>query len=449
MTNEQIKILLSVMSPKDFPAVRLGSNLGSYETAVANPFTVDTVGWIDTENVATGDTTSTFIFRDPFRFCVTTRFFGAGGNANSYVYQVTCDATVVYTTNFVPLTTGRFGWFSGAQPHGQYLYPGKLKGGERTYVWCNAGDTLLIANSSGQSCNLTPFYYRTDGRLDTAAFFTCPTGASTAHAPAAQYTLGVGCYVGFDIASTVAAGVSFNGLYIQVSNLSNAVKCYAHKALPWIDNNIISVDAIKIYAASLMLTNTASPLNRQGKLAAVQLPEGRDWRQYLTYDSISSVKEAYVNNAVNGYYGFLKPTQPSDLDFRDQRHLRSDGTLSQAWFLLDSGSDFIAVSAKVTDSNGRDAYVTCSASLEYRTNDQWREVKCPSIPYNIVFDAFNMISSAPQHHENPFHIGDIFDWIGDQFSGLWNGVKEAYPKVMSGLTTALHVGALAAPLLAL
>jgi hypothetical protein len=451
MSAEQVKILLSVMCPKDFEPQRLGSQLGAYQTAVANTYAVTNAGWADLTSPSSGSisgsVTANYVFRDPFRFSV--HSIPNPTTTVNYEYRTTLDATVFYSTQLAPLSFGRLGWFSGQKPHGDFLYPGKLSSAPRTYAWVDAKGAIVIQNGSGIALYAVPYYYRSDGQISKGALNAIAVGASASFTVGVDDGQNIGCYVGFDLSLQTGTASKLAEVQIIVNSQNQAGIWWGHRSLPWIDSNISSIDAIKIYGASLMLTNEASPLNRQGKLAAAQITEGRDWRQFTDYDSLTEIKDSYINSIVNGYYGFLKPTQPRDYDFRDQTYTTYTGAVSQGWFMLDNPSDFLACVGVVTDVNGRDAYITTSVACEYRTEDQFRDVRKPTAPWEVVNQAMAMICGAPQHHENPFHISDIFDWIGEQFSGLWRGVKQAYPMVMDGLNTAIKVGGIVAPLMAL
>jgi len=295
---------------------------------------------------------------------------------------------------------------------------------------------FLNQNASLQT-QFRTYYYDIAGNISNSAVTTVNPGASATIATGTESTV---VYVGFD--------VYLSGTGLLLGNFSlkrgSGTTVWAHRALPFLDTNVVSADAIKLYGGSLMYTNEASPLNRQGKLAAAQIPQGRDWRDFVDYDSIASVKGSYRDQVLNGYYGFLKPTQPSDIDFIENHEIENN-TLAAAWYPINPTSDFLAFTIKVVDSNGRDGYYTYDAALEYRTNDQWRDVRLPDISASTVFEAMSLVAQLPQHHENDFHIGDIFSWIKDRVSDVWTGVKQAFPYVLSGLETAGKVAAVLTP----
>lgn len=439
------KLLLSMMAPSDFPPVRLGANSGAYQTALANPHSKGAAGFIDPDLTvnATGSMNMIAVFRDLFRFSVQSFFIPAGV---SYYYRTSLDGSVGFTTTPVPLVTGRFGWFSGEKPHGDFLYPGRFNNAGRSYIWANAADVVnIIVLSPTNQFVVTPFYYRADGSILNGQLIICNPSTTTTITPPLSAHERIGCYVGFDVNSTFSTPTTFQ-VQIEVTNAGNVSRCYGHRSLPWTDPNLASIDAVRVYAASILLSNDAAPLDKEGKIAAVQWPAGTDWRQHLDYDAYSSAANAKTFRAENGYYGFLKPTQAAkDFEFRDQSNVTRSDTVSYAWFDLSTPNDFLSLCTKITKPEGRDFEVTLSAAYEYRTDDQTRDRRVPTMPPRDVEEALYKLGFAEQHHENPFHMGDITDWVSDQMSKIWSGVKWAFPKVLDGLTTAAKVGAAVAP----
>jgi len=415
MTNGQIakqieKIIVSVSAPREFPGVRLGTTFGSYQTAVANPFRVVVNGWRSTDNTSNG-----FIFRDPYRFFIGT----APQNSQGSYYSSLANNPMSVANTALPVAWGPAVATGGSNfVHGQALFPGRYGKQQRSFFWVQAGQSIILTNPTAAALSWIPYFVLPSGEQQVSAAVAAAPGVAVTYNPPFD------AYWGFDVAATT--NTNYNGsMSISIPPGNNWI---AHRSIPFLNQNLPSADAIKLYGLSMMWTNEASPLNRQGKLTAVQIPQGRDWRDFTTYSSISSVKDAYVHDAVNGYYGFLKPTQPHDIDFLEN-NIIENGVVLAAWWDMSVPSDFLAMAVTVTDLNGQDGYFTYSAAFEYRTSDQWREVDAPKITADTVLKAMTLISRLPQHHENPFHLSDIFDWVKNAVGEVWGGIKSALPVV--------------------
>jgi len=424
------KILASIAAPKEYPAVRLGTSFGSYQTAVANPFRITNSGWDSGTN-----STSAFLFRDPYRFFIS-RVTTTSPSVYQYQVQGTGQSIAVEAIGlqFGPLLNVATTTATNTV-HGNALYPGRFSDSKRSWIWVEAGQPLTITNPTTATLSFFPYFLTPDGTEQITATQT------VASLTPLIFNVAFSGYWSFDVNAT--ANVAFVPL---ISLNIPAGTWWGHRSVPWMTANYSSCDAMKLYAGSLMFTNEASPLNRQGKIAAAQIPQGRDWRNYTSYSTVAGVKDAYVSDAENGYYGFLKPTQPHDIDFIENNSIGIGG-LVFAWFDLSVPSDFMAVNVTVTTPLGQDGYYTYAAAFEYRTSDQWRDVEHPTITAETVMDSMSLVARLPQHHENPFHLSDIYDWIKNAVSDIWGGFKSALPVVADVATKTAGIAAAIAPFL--
>lgn len=438
------RIILAVAAPKEFEPERLGSTFGSYPTAIANPFAVfstKTTNFFKTE-------LPIFLFRDPRRFLVypiKPTVAAAGAYCNYRYSYANTPFSLGLTT--VPLPGYPLQWLAGEQPHGPVLYPGRSNPGQRSFYYLSAqgGFTFTNINSAGVVINIAFIGFGADG---TTFQFQAPiavaNGASLTTGPGAGYWALDIVAVGTPTVFTGSFTLNESNIPIEPVDWYNYI--WAHRSLPDMNKADEAAEAIKLYSASLMWTNQASPLNRQGKIAAVQVPQGRDWRNMLSYDSLSKQRGAYISNAVNGYYGFLKPTQSRDIDFIENS-IHTGTNFANAWWDMEVPSDFISLVVSVVDVDGQDGYITVAAGFEYRTSDQWRDTESPKISPEIVMKSMSIVAKMQQHHENPLHLSDILGSIRGFFADLWQGVRETVPMVADVASKTATIAMAVAPFL--
>jgi hypothetical protein len=419
------ELVLSFTLPGEVKAKRLGSLYGSYETAVANVFALCNPAW--SANNATG-----FLFRDPCRFFICPFLLGAGAQGTySYTYSGYNISTYQAPLLGFPLKNT-----SGSSYHGPLLYPGRIRGQQRSWYYCHLG-VISLSNPTAQSLVVTLWADYGGSSASGSIIQTTTVGPGVDF----NYVVSTAGYFAIDIYATgPSTGVDYTGTLSITETSGSSRVIYAHKAMPDLNIGMARSRGIKLYGASLLFTNEASPLNRQGKLAAVQMPAATDWRPYTTYDAISPLKEAYTAGAQNGYYGFLKTTSPKDYEFQNNYFANATG-VTQMWWDKEIPNDWLALAVQVTDLNGQDAVFKYSAAFEYRTNDQWSTVDKPEYSEKEVEMALELVSLAPQHFENPLHWGDIVDWVKNAAKSVVQGVNDILP-------FALKVGHAVAPIVA-
>lgn len=432
------KLLLAFAGPKDFPAVRLSNGWSSFDTALASLYYRRAAEFARLTTPGIVADTTAFVFRDAARAFVCPTATGA------FIYRATVPS-ILLTANPTPMRTGGLVGIGANLPHGPYLYPGVLEGSAREYYWLGSATDptrgITITNNMAIG-SVTAYLWMYDQGVATQV----ANGVAAAGGGTTVLIGTADAYYGVDLVGAASGSVT-----IEVKQTGAPVTIeWAHRALPFLEQNITSMDSFKIYAASLMYTNDASPLNRQGKIAGLQVPRGRSWTDFTTYTTLAQQSEAKSMSAENGIYGFLKPTQPEDFNFKDRDTV---GTLAgvtgvrDIWYALRTDSDFLAVSANITTAAGQDGYWTPAWQFEYRTVDQWRHVDAADNTDDEVDAAIKLLAAVPQWYENPFHISDIMNWIGDKMNDAYDVAKRVLPGIVKAATTVASIGGAVIPLL--
>lgn len=435
------RLVKAFANPFDYGCVRLPSQFQYYPTAVANPFMKlpATFAGIDTDS-STSNATVGFLFRDQFRSAIISMNSQPGFAYVSGTFTILSPANVAGSEQPLPL------WplvFNQAQPgftrvHGDAMYPGVLPGCDLGFYWAQPGDTLSFSNQ--MAGNNAIKIYRWDGaNKQFIASIVAPAGGTGTYSPLAP------AYYGFTVSNGTAnqTGTMNFGISLLTSVRNHT---FGHFALPEMYGSFANiVEAAKIYAGSIMLTNQAAPLVRQGKIASAQIPTGRYWFDFTTYTSVADTRDGVTKDAVDGAYSFLKPTQPDDFNFRNETSITVSDDLG--FYSLVPDSDFLAHYCVVNTAEGRDFQWTLCWGLEYRTTSKWIDVEESDIPDSVLSCFHMMFSKIPQHYTNEFHISDIGDWIKNAASKVYTFVKDALPHVITAGTTVAKVAGTLAPLL--
>lgn len=235
----------------------------------------------------------------------------------------------------------------------------------------------------------------------------------------------------FTMTTTLPAGDSVSGYYnivfnntdaaataVQVTNISNALKAsWAHKKVNQLFQNLPSVNEVRVLAANILVQNTASSLNKQGKSVICQAIATEDWLSFYgqgqtMYSRISSNPSSRSFKWEDGLYGFLKPTGEKDLEYITPFVTTGTGTtVEDICYPLKAG-DFLAFCISTTDSEGGDAQYVVQHAMEYRTRNQWKEVSAPTISPDEFEMGIQAVISMEQFYHNPIHWKKIFSTIG-------------------------------------
>jgi len=431
--------------PISAPPERYASEYSSLPTAVANPWSLRNAPAIGSATVSQTNfqgmpNTDGFcaVFRDPQRAAVIydpnptalTQTYAIQGVSNviasetnpafSWVVQAAIPNTPIYLKT--PYATAS----SMYTPHGSTVYAGAIRGGQGRFFWldrCNV-NAQITGSVGTESCTLSLSKWDGDGVSEDTLFATHVLSGLTS----------------FTIAVTVSGyyclrlSNSLQDQNITINSLqwtgSSAV--FQHLTVQNLSANVGSTDGIRVTAVSLMLTNEASPLNKQGKISGFQEPQGVHWFDFIgAYSTFASQQGAVTMPIDNGLYGFLKPTQPTDFNMIEKIDIEN-GIVQDSYWELESQTAFLMMYWQVTLLVGQDFYWTFCHGLEYQTNDTWRPIQSSDADAATYAKAVESLKIFPQFYENPLHWRQIWEGIKQVASDVVNGVMKYGPTVLKG-----------------
>jgi len=438
-----LRILSSMTLPKESEPVRVGSAFGSDPTATAKLFRrLNVINGSQTfpSDIPNADTVG-FAFRDALRSMIYS--FGLN-SADGFEYSAdfALDINTAPGIEFYPRYEGPLSLnlsSSTVSPHGENLYFGRNgKTDQHRGIFATGGPSTTL------SVIIPPIPLLTTGIVQinlwrflgdvwaSAATYELPANVGgTANmnlAVTGYYSITFSCgSVGATISTEITGHVNLTQ-YGASSPMT-----WAQLPLPNVEDVLPVVRAYRITSVSLMLTNTASPLNRQGQIVGIQLPKESDFLNFLDFDEVASDLKSQSFSVVNGMYGFLKPTSPDDFDMRVFQYIPSYTFNNFADYVFDliPESDYLLIHSQVVDPNGRQGYWTPAYNVEYESISQWSDLKTSDATQLDLSKALTLLPDVPQWHENDFHFSDIWDWIKDTASSVWSGIKEIAPVALA------------------
>jgi hypothetical protein len=429
-----IRILSSLTLPKESEPVRVGSAYGSDPTATGKLFRRLNAIWpFPTTHISDLPTTDTaaFFFRDALRAMVY-NFGLAATDSTTYSGEFTINysnsPSTAYPRYISPLEIDLTS--STVAPHGEFLYPGRNgKSDPLRGFLCQQNSTITVALSpvagliGGTNIIVTIMKFEADTWVKQTTFKGLPTDS-----PYYLFNVPVTGYYGFEVNVDVFGSnitATSTGYFETTTTGAGNASMWAQLPLPNIEDVLSVVRAYRVTSVSGMLTNTASPLNRQGQITGIQLPKESNFLDFLDFDDLASLMKAETFNVVNGMYGFLKPTSEDDFEMETFQYTAntSDAVVDLVFNLLPE-SDYLSIHAQVTTTAGQQAYWTPAYNVEYESVSQWSELRVSDANDNDLIRALAFLPMIPQWHENDFHFSDIWDWVKDAASSVWSGVKD-------------------------
>lgn len=431
-------IAASIAIPVERPTVRFADEYSVEATAVANPFGRFSAPWgATTDGIIPSTDQFIAVFRNPYR-AIIMYYRNEAATAYSYQFYGTVQddayALVPPTTLpvislpqvelFVALPLSHARPLTTFAPHGPVMFAGTPSGTSddpRRFFWLEAGTTFNLSYGN-VGTNFPEFrfdYWSQEGQAE--ALIVATGGATSSAVPITDS----GYYAVLVRPTTGALTLSFASI-----DFVGAGPVCAHLPIPDLVNNYSALDGIRMISASLRYTETASPLNRQGRVAQVQMPVEIPWQNLVIegQTGVSSANGSYFDNIEKGSYMWLKPSQASD--FAWQNYIETyEGVLYDSYYPLINQSQWLAWYAVVTDVDGRDGQFTVSFGLEYLTNDTFRSKIPPNISPRCYDDALLLLRNVTQYTENPTHLDEIWRSIKSGAKTVFNLAMKYGPTV--------------------
>lgn len=448
------RIVGSLTMPGDMPAVRYSGDFTNTATALANPFTIENLSFYTLDAVPTDPfcqlpVNESFVaqFRDPL--CAEIKYQVPPDNT-PWVYnmvfvdpeddqsQANPTGSLILTTEFQsPTVLGMsFDTVSGTHtwaPHGDFVFPGTVhEKPDMRFFWFDNetefsvtayitawGDTAPPPNSV--NANL---YFWNGNSVETSQ-----TNLFNGTDPTVLFPITKSGYYALAFNALASGGVVNDVLAFQAQS-SMVGSTFGHRYLPGLLDNVAAVSSIVLQGASTLISEVAAPVNKQGKICARQFPPTVNWYRVATsgWAKVAKSKNIFVEPIEKGCYGFLKPASENDFDLNIELKV-TEGVLNCSVWPLRRKHDYLVFQASVESTEGRDLYVTTKYSVEFESNDTWREVSDVRFPANLWRAAWPILKSTPQFHENPTH---------------W---REIFAKILSGAKKATSIATKALPLI--
>lgn len=171
------------------------------------------------------------------------------------------------------------------------------------------------------------------------------------------------------------------------------------------------IERVRMPALNLMYSNTSPALSKQGFAAGWQVPSDKDPFDLFTrgFENLANQPGAERMVADDGIHGFWKSTDPVDWEYLEVGY---EGGMT-GYYEIDSDSDYLMIMTKIPGVDGRAGYWTVFTDVQYRHDSVWFPTEYPTHDRKTFELALEIQSRVPQWHCNPFHIKDIFKWIGN------------------------------------
>ncbi len=450
LQSEFDSIMCSYANPRDNSFVRMANDYSAAASAVANPWAVIP----QTPNggsAAPGrpdisrDEGIAFVFRDPGRAYILYNPNPAAVAFSYAAYFVQTLSTPVSTIQIANNT----GWdvpfaylncVSAYQPYDQLGMTYLDGSSPARYIWTNYGDTVTFTMSAlaATSQYVLEWFTLYNGKMVKAGQNQVAGTAAPVDVIAGPFTSSG--YVCFRFSVQVIAPQNFDFSSLVTINacvVDGADAVWEHHSLPGFVNNVGSVQSSRVASASLLLTNQAAQIYKQGRIAALQVPAGTDWTDIKTYDIISRSNGSKTLPAERGAYIFMKPTKATDFDYQIVTNTQN-GLLYETGVPIVPQSSFLVVSFNIantaasadTSTPAQNLYWTFAFGVEYMTTDVWREVRDADADPKVYELVLEHLSKMPAIYENPLHVSEILKRLKGVFQTALQGIVKYGPTAL-------------------
>jgi len=437
-------IARAITSPHDSFPLRIHDAYANAPTAIGRPFAIQPISWnpVGTANPVNNDLpltdTALFVFRDLLRAYI---YYDQNLAQQNYVYIAKFSNKVGLLQTYspaigteTPLPMVLFTANTTYRPHGTTLYTGRSEGSNVKYVWLEALTAVTFTMALTETVAGYVTYVALQDGLPTAEVKVNFTASTTL-----TFNVATSAYYAF----TMNASTAVNNIVTMTIASNGGVFC--HNPMPGVNAVLASVQAARIYAASLMLTDEASDLTNQGKVVIYQASQGQEWQDYVSFSTagslfsaVASSNTSHVERLADGIYGYLKPTSSKDFDMESFIEVDVGDTVNDAWFNISPKHAFLVAYAQATASGAGDCYATFSYHVEYETDNVFIDAAPPTANARSLERGMELIAYLPQFSCNPLHLKEIWGAIKQGLKvGLnayadWNPSIETIMKGISG-----------------
>jgi len=309
------------------------------------------------------------------------------------------------------------------QPHGPWLYAGS-DGGESRFWWVDcsaASSTITLAGTTSGTANFQLKSWN-DGTVTRQAGTSLTSSVSTS-----AITITQSGYYSLEYNSSTATDT------FQIT-ISGVGPVWAHRAVNLSAPKLASINQVRMVGVSMRYANRAAELAKEGMIYPLQLPKGDNWMHYvgnaggLTLASLKSEPRL----AVNGCYGFLKPTGERDFEPTKDFEVNPAGVLVDSCYPLEPTSGILGFQIQIPDVTGRVGELIFKYSLDFETTDPWVNTAYAADAVQPFDDAVGLIKKIQQFHDNPLHFAQIIDGIRQGIKTGAGFINRIAPTVLRG-----------------
>ena len=314
-----------------------------------------------------------------------------------------------------------------------------------TYLWMNTGDTLSISVTATLSAppngNMFCTVVRSNGAnspYEDIGQVSIPINSSGVGVGTYSHTT-PGAYVAIivdNFVATSATTVSTSNFTVSVISNYNATGGVGWMQVSMADcdpnaaGDMNMLEEARVNAASLLVTNVSSALNRQGTVLAARLRQVPFWK--VTPAMLGRAAEKYQGDAVHGCYTFF--------EFSDTRQMFANCNTDYApAFDLDYNDyyHFIELTCPGWLNTPNSYAIKFDTLLEYKTDISRYGKGTSDHDFSDLIAARRLINSVPVwFYENPTHAKEIYGFIKRALGGAWRVGKKLAPYAINAASAA-------------
>lgn len=415
-----VELAKALCCPNLYPSFGVQDGYASFPTGDSSPFMCELASFNTTDGAATDNLgipnqeSWAFAFRDPRRSLV---FYDS--TARTFQYTAKSDSGTDQNDWRLgePIDIDYFSYDTGFEAHGPFLYAGVTEDGPGSDMRFFPGSTKQTLTVSGlpasTATKLTISLLEGDEVIEYERQETSDVSG------VASYNFSDFLNVN-DQTSHVPNMFFFGNLVLdkdvslgRVQLHQTAQPVLRQLALADFEDVIDVVEKLRFCSLNLMYSNTAPPLYRNGYCTAWQVPSNLDhhWLMTQGFEYIANRPGADRMDVQDGIHIFWKSTDPVDWEYLEVGE--ANGATSPSSYKIQSDSDYLAVSLSQPQQNGRAGYFTVFSDVQYRHDSVWFPLRFPDHNRRTFEMALEIQARVPQVHCNPFHIKDIFKFIGN------------------------------------